>query len=80
MFRATMRRKQNGFMTSCNHDKYRADNYMMADKALSEIKTGHEGICWMSSIVTHCEYCNADISHAERVRVMDTSEYIKTML
>ena len=62
---------------ACTHDKYRADNYMMASKALTEIKTGNAGVCWMSQIVSVCDDCGADISHAERVRVMTVKEVMK---
>ncbi len=67
-------------MTSCTHEKYRADNYMSADRALATIRSNQSDICYMGIVVTTCDECGGDISHGQRVRVMTTKEYIKEML
>ena len=72
----TTRRKQNGFMTDCTHDKYRADNYMSAGRALAAIRSNQSDICYMGRIVTHCEECNADISRGQRVEVRTVKEVL----
>ena len=61
----------------CAHNRYRQNDYMMVENAKKAMKAGK--ICWMGIVVTDCEICGADISHAKRVQVMTGEQYIKNM-
>ena len=65
---------------TCTHEKYRADNYMMADRALAAIRSNQSDVCYMGQIVTHCDECGEDISRGQRVEIKTVNEYIKEML
>ncbi len=56
----------------CTHDRYRSKDYMCHPKALKD-----ENIAWVDKIVTHCQDCGADISHAKRAAVLTADEYMR---
>ena len=61
-------------LNKCTHDRYRTKDYMCHPKALKD-----ENIAWIDKIVTHCEDCGADISHAKRAAVLTADEYIRRL-
>jgi hypothetical protein len=48
---------------------------MSEQKAMSMLRAKND-ICWMSKIITHCQDCGADISHARVVLVKTVKEYL----
>lgn len=59
---------------TCNHDRYRADNYVSDIKAMAMMKAGE--ICRIGMVITHCADCGADISHGRRVQVKTVEQVL----
>lgn len=62
-------------MPDCTHQCHKTPRHMSESKAMSMLRAKNE-ICWMSKIITNCQDCGADISHARVVLVKTVKEYL----